>query len=230
MVLDQRFAGRKEAGRLLAEKLQAYSGRKDVIVLALPRGGVPVGYEIAHTLHVPLDVLIVRKLGVPFQPELAMGAIASGGVRVLNSDLIRELGIDATTIEEATHFARRELERREIAYRGNRPAANLHDKTVLLVDDGLATGATMHAAMKAVQQLGAARVVIVTPVAPPEVAREFQSQADEFCCLSTPSPFYAIGAWYEDFSQVDDDHVRNLLNPKASPTAAKSQTASAAIE
>ena len=215
MTTMTRFSDRTEAGRILAEELEPYRGRRDVIVLALPRGGVPVGYEVARRLGVPLDVLIVRKLGVPFQPELAMGAVASGGIRVVNDDVVRELGLDEATVNQATAQARVEVERRERAYRGNRPAPPISGRTVILVDDGLATGATMRAAVQAVRKQGALRVVVAVPVAPPDTAREFEREADEFRCVIEPSPFYAIGTWYTDFAQVQDGEVRRLLTRAA---------------
>ena len=206
-----RFADRTEAGKLLAAELRDYAARPDVLVLALPRGGVPVGFEIASALHVPLDVLVVRKLGVPFQPELAMGAIASGSVRVLNPDVLEQLGISQRAIEQVTAHERPELERRERAYRDASPPPDVHGRVVILVDDGLATGATMRAAIQVLRHQEAARVIVAVPVAPPSAAREFQAEADEFRCLLTPEPFYAIGVWYADFSQTSDHQVRELL-------------------
>jgi len=205
------FANREEAGRVLADQLAQFRGRTDVIVLALPRGGVPVGYQIARQLQVPLDAIVVRKLGVPYQPELAMGAIASGGIRVLNGDIVRQMHLDDATIQAETRREREEMERRERAYRNDRPFPHLDARTVILVDDGLATGATMRAALQAVRQLGASRVIVAVPVAPPETARAFEREADEFYCLAEPKPFGAIGYWYSDFSQVDDETVRLLL-------------------
>lgn len=206
-----RFRDRYEAGRLLAQELQGYAGRADVLVLALPRGGVPVGYEVARELRVPLDVLVVRKLGVPFQPELAMGAVASGGVRVLNDTLVRELNIEPSAIEQATTEALREVERREKAYRGGGAMPDLKGKTVLLVDDGLATGATMRAGVEVVRKLGASKVVVAVPVAPAETLEDFRPISDDVCCLSTPESFYAIGLWYVDFPQLTDLEVQDLL-------------------
>jgi predicted phosphoribosyltransferase len=205
------FHDRIDAGRQLAEQLQRYADRPDVIVLALPRGGVPVGYEVARELNVPLDVFLVRKLGVPGHEELAMGAIASGGVRVLNEDAVRYLGIPAAWVDEVAAREERELRRREEAYRDDRPEPDVRGKTVILVDDGLATGSTMRAAVAAVRQLGPAKVVVAVPVGAPETCNEFRREADDVVCAREPEPFYAVGAWYEDFSQTSDEEVRELL-------------------
>jgi erythromycin esterase-like protein/predicted phosphoribosyltransferase len=207
----QRFHDRAEAGRLLAERLRDAAGRDDVIVLALPRGGVPVGYEIAKALDAPLDVFLVRKLGMPGHEELAIGAIATGGTRVLNRRLMDSLSIPPEWIEAIDARERRELQRREQAYRGDRPAPDLSGRTVILVDDGLATGSTMLAALEAVRAEEPARVVVAVPVADPEVCEEMRRHADEAVCLLTPRPLGAVGAWYEDFSQTSDDEVRDLL-------------------
>ena len=206
------FRDRREAGRLLAQKLAAYANRPDVLVLALPRGGVPVAYEVARALGAPLDVFIVRKLGVPGFEELAAGAIASGGVRVLNEDVMRAIphadqAIDAVTARETT-----ELQRREQIYREGRPAPELRDRIAILVDDGLATGATMRAAVKALRQRGAAKIIVAVPVGPPDTCHEIEEQADETICLSTPEFFQAVGQYYEDFSQTTDEDVRELLD------------------
>jgi putative phosphoribosyl transferase len=209
--MERTFSNRTEAGRLLAEKLVKYAGRTDVIVLGLPRGGVPVAYEVAKRLRVPLDVFIVRKLGVPGFEELAVGAIASGGVRVLNQDVLRALPNADETIESVTARETAELERREQSYRDGRPAPELRDRIVILVDDGLATGATMRAALKALRQRGAAKIVVAVPVGPPDTCREFEDQADEVICASEPEFFQAVGQYYEDFSQISDDEVRELL-------------------
>lgn len=216
------FEDRIDAGRRLAARLQRYEGRGDVIVLALPRGGVPVAYEVARRIDAPLDVLVVRKLGVPLQPELAFGAVASGGVQVLSRGLIARLGIDDATVEKVTAAARRELRRRELAYRGDQSAPDVKGRTVVLVDDGLATGASMQAAVECVRTLGAARVVVAVPVSSVEGAGRIADGVDDFVCLATPEPFYAIGAFYEDFSQVDDQEVRRVLEHArtASRTAA----------
>ena len=205
------FADRSEAGRILAERLRAFANRGDVIVLALPRGGVVVGYEVARVLRAPLDVLVVRKLGVPGHPELAMGAIASGGARVLSPDVIGMLGISQASIEAVAVREQAELERRERAYRGERPAAAVRGRAVLIVDDGLATGATMRAAVQSLRAQGPARIVVAVPVGAPETCAEMRSEADEVVCARSPEPFEAVGAWYEDFAQTSDDEVRDLL-------------------
>ena len=205
------FSDRPEAGRKLAQKLRHYAGQPDVIVLALPRGGIPVGYEVAHALDAPLDVFVVRKLGVPGREELAMGAIASGGVRLLNADVVEALRIPARAIEAASAREQEELQRRERAYRDGRPAPNVHGRTVILVDDGIATGSTMRAAITALRKQQTARIVAAVPVAPRHVCEEFREVADEVVCLLTPEYFVAVGQWYEDFSQTTDDEVRDLL-------------------
>ena len=207
----KRFRDRAEAGRLLAQRLRGYSGRDDVVVLALPRGGVPVAYEVAKELGVPLGVFVVRKLGVPGYEELAMGAIASGGVVVLDEGLVRRLGIDRTQLERAIAREAQELERREAAYDGQRSPSQLEGKTVILIDDGLATGSTMRAAAGAVGQLNPKRVVVAVPVAAEETCDEFRDVVDEVVCEATPRPFHAVGLWYEDFSQTTDEEVRQLL-------------------
>jgi len=209
--MEGAFPNREEAGRLLAEKLEKYAGRNDVIVLGLPRGGVPVAYEVAQRLGVPLDVFIVRKLGVPGFEELAAGAIASGGVRVLNEDVLRALPKADQIIESVTEKETAELERREKIYRDDRPAPELRDRVVILVDDGLATGATMRAAVKALRQRGVAKIVVAVPVGPPDTCREFEDEADETICASAPEFFQAVGQYYEDFSQTSDEEVRDLL-------------------
>jgi putative phosphoribosyl transferase len=209
--MPERFLDRREAGRVLASHLMQYSGRDDVIVLALPRGGVPVGYEVAQALGAPLDVFLVRKLGVPGHEELAMGAIASGGVRVLNEQVVASLRIGEHWIDKVAQVERAELERREREYRGNRPPVDGRGKIVILVDDGLATGATMRAAALALRRLGPAKIVIAVPAASAEVCAEFRAEVDEIVCAMTPDPFYAVGLWYEDFSPTGDDEVRDLL-------------------
>jgi putative phosphoribosyl transferase len=215
--MEMRFRDRVEAGRMLAGKLLAYANRLDVIVLALPRGGVPVAFEVARALNVPLDVLIVRKLGAPDQPELAMGAIASGGVRVLNEELLRYYPIPDNLIESVAAREQKELERRERLYRGARPAPDIRGRTVILVDDGIATGTTMRSAVEALKKLGATSVVIAVPVAPGSVCEEFQRLRDHvvFTCLATPEIFFAISFWYEDFPQTSDEEVCDLLNRAA---------------
>jgi predicted phosphoribosyltransferase len=205
------FQNRAEAGWLLAEKLQKYAGRNDVIVLGLPRGGVPVAYEVAKRLGVPLDVFIVRKLGVPGFEELAVGAIASGGVRVLNQDVVRALPNANEIIEAVTARETAELERREQSYRDGRPAPDLRGRTVILVDDGLATGATMRAAVAALRQRGVAKIIVAAPVGAPETCREFEDEVDEIVCAIAPEYFQAVGQYYEDFSQTSDEEVRQLL-------------------
>jgi predicted phosphoribosyltransferase len=216
--MERAFANRTEAGRLLAEKLVHYAGRDDVIVLGLPRGGVPVAYEVAKHLGAPLDVFIVRKLGVPGFEELAAGAIASGGVRVLNEDVMRAIPHADEAIEAVTTMETAELERREHEYRDGRPAPKLRDRVVILIDDGLATGATMRAAVRALRQSGAAKIVVAVPVGPPDSCREIEKEADETICLSTPEFFQAVGQYYEDFSQTSDNDVRELLNQPAQNT------------
>ena len=208
---DRLFSDRAEAGKALARKLAAYAGRPDVLVLALPRGGVPVAFEVAKALDAPLDIFLVRKLGVPGHEELAMGAIASGGVRVLNRRVVNGHGIDADTIERATREEARELARREQLYRGARPFPKLTGKTVLLVDDGLATGATMRAAVAAVRTLKPARVVVAVPVGPTDTCAVLAREADAVVCVTMPEPFFAVGQGYEKFSQTTDDEVRRLL-------------------
>ena len=213
--MERAFANRTEAGRLLAEKLVQYAGRDDVVVLGLPRGGVPVAYEVAKRLRAPLNVFIVRKLGVPGFEELAAGAIASGGVRVLNEDVVRAIPHADEAIEAVTARETAELERREQIYREGRPPHEFHDRIVILVDDGLATGATMRAAVKALRQSGAAKIVVAVPVGPPDTCRELGEEADETICLSTPEFFQAVGQYYEDFSQTSDEDVRELLSQAA---------------
>lgn len=207
----KRYRDRIEAGRHLAELLRDYAGRDDVVVLGLPRGGVPVASEVARALGVPLDVFMVRKLGVPGHEELAMGAIASGGVRVLNPTVVRALRIPDAIIDHAVEREQRELARRERAFRGDRPLPGLRGKTVILVDDGLATGATMRAALSALRSLGPERIVVAVPVGAPETCEEFRTEADEVVCALTPSPFEAVGLWYENFGQTSDAEVQAAL-------------------
>ena len=209
--MEEAFSNRAEAGQRLAQKLEKFAGRPDVIVLGLPRGGVPVAYEVARELGVPFDVFIVRKLGVPGFEELAAGAIASGGVRVLNEDVLRALPNADEIIEAVTAREVGELERREQSYRGGRPAPELRDRVVILVDDGLATGATMRVAVKALRQRSVKEIVVAVPVGPPETCREIAGEADEIVCAITPEFFHAVGQYYEDFSQTSDDEVRELL-------------------
>jgi putative phosphoribosyl transferase len=209
------FRDRTEAGRMLATTLQEYTNRDDVVVLALPRGGVPVGFEVAKALHAPLDVFVVRKLGLPGQVELAMGAIGSGGVRVLNRDLLRALRIPEEVVDQITQEEHRELERREREYRDGRSPVDVRGKTVILVDDGLATGSSMHVAVLALKQKEPAQVVVAVPVAPADTCAELQSVADKVVCAITPQPFLGVGQWYEDFSQTSDEEVRELLRRAA---------------
>lgn len=205
------FPDRAEGGRYLATKLAAYRGHPNLVVLALPRGGVPVGYEVATVLHAPLDVFIVRKLGVPGHEELAIGAIASGGAQVLDQYLIRELGIPEQEIARVIAAEERELERREQEYRGSRPPVNVTGHTVILVDDGLATGYTMRAAVAAIEQEGAAETIVAVPVAPIDICESLRAEVDDVVCAATPEPFMAVGLWYRDFSQTTDEEVRELL-------------------
>ncbi len=205
------FADRTEAGQRLAKALSAYAGRQDLLVLALPRGGVPVAWEVAQALGAELDLMIVRKLGVPWQPELALGAIASRGARVLNQDVVSTLGLSEQAIEEIVRKEAQELARRERAYRGERPFPEVYGRTVILVDDGLATGATMRAAVAALKQLQPTAIVVAVPVAPPETVAKLREEVDEVVCLATPENFYAVGQWYVDFSQISDEEVRKLL-------------------
>jgi len=217
--MERAFPNRAEAGRLLAEKLENYAGRSDVVVLGLPRGGVPVAYEVAQRLGAPLDVFVVRKLGVPGFEELAAGAIASGGVRVLNEDVIRALPNADQLIESVTEKETVELERREQTYRDGRPAPELRNRVVILVDDGLATGATMRAAVAALRQRGVAKIVVAAPVGAPDTCRELEQEADETICAIAPEFFQAVGQYYEDFSQTSDEEVRELLSRAAQRTA-----------
>jgi predicted phosphoribosyltransferase len=205
------FRDRTEAGQYLARKLEAYADRPDVIVLALPRGGVPVAFEVAQSLRAPLDVFLVRKLGVPGHEELAMGALASGGLRVLNEDVVRAFQIPYRVVDSVIANERQELERRERLYRGSRPVPNIRRRAVILVDDGLATGSTMRAAVAALRQHRPARIVVAVPVASTETCAELRNEADEAICAMMPEPFYAVGAYYHDFSHTTDAQVRDLL-------------------
>jgi predicted phosphoribosyltransferase len=207
----QRFRNRTDAGRQLVGKLAAYANRPDVLVLALPRGGVPVGFEVARALGAPFDVFLVRKLGVPGYEELAMGAVATGDVRVLNDEIVRGLGISEHEIDAAVTRELQELARRERLYRGDRPPPDIRDRTVILVDDGLATGATMRAAVEALTQQHPARIVVAVPTASPDTCEALKAEADNVICAMTPEPFFAVGHWYEDFTQTTDDEVRELL-------------------
>jgi predicted phosphoribosyltransferase len=205
------FQDRFEAGRVLASKLRQFSGRPDVVVLALPRGGVPVGYVVAQALHAPLDVLVVRKLGTPGQEELAMGALAPGGITVLNREVIQALEIPQQIIDAAVGREQSELERREREYREGRPAADVKGHTVIVVDDGLATGSSMRVAARALRRAGVKEIVVAVPVAARSTCQEFEGEVDELICAATPEPFWAVGQWYRNFSQTTDDEVRQLL-------------------
>jgi putative phosphoribosyl transferase len=205
------FKDRRDAGKQLAQELSAHAGRLDVIVLALPRGGVPVAYEVARALNAPLDIFIVRKLGLPGHEELAIGAIASGGTRVLNHDIVQGLKIPQTMIDTVTRQELQELGRRERAYRGDRPPPEVRGHTVILIDDGLATGASKRAAVAALRAQNPARIVVAVPTAAPETCEALRPEVDEIVCATTPEPFYGVGRWYEDFSQTTDEEVRAVL-------------------
>jgi predicted phosphoribosyltransferase len=205
------FTDRRHAGRVLASALGKYSGRTDTIVLGLPRGGIPVAYEVARGLSAPLDVYVVRKLGVPGHEELAMGALASGGLCVLDDDVVRALGITKGNILEVARAENRELARRDHTYRGNRAPVDVSRKTVILIDDGLATGSTLRVAIRALRQRNPERIVAAVPVAAPDACSEMSDEADDMVCAMTPEPFYAVGLWYQDFSQTSDEEVRDLL-------------------
>ncbi|HET9728550.1 MAG TPA: phosphoribosyltransferase [Acidimicrobiia bacterium] len=214
--MSRRFIDRTEAGHELAAALAPrYAGQGDVIVLGLPRGGVPVAYEIANTLDLPLDVFVVRKLGLPGHEEFGIGAIASGGVRVVDEAVLRAYGVDSVTLERITARERRELERRERLYRDDRPFPSLRDRTVILVDDGLATGSTMRAAVAALQVEAPRSIVIAVPVGARETCQAMSQLVDDLVCLMTPEPFYAVGLWYENFEQTDDQEVHELLERAA---------------
>lgn len=205
------FHNRRAAGKTLAARLVSYADTSDLLVLALPRGGVPVAFEVARALHAPLDAILVRKLGVPGHEELALGAIASGGIRVLNPDVVQMLEIPDDVIEAVTQRERRELARRERIYRDDRPPPDVRDHTIMLIDDGLATGASMRAAIAALYGQGARRIVVTVPVAARQTLAELRTEVDDIICLDTPDPFYGVGWWYEDFSQVTDAEVHDLL-------------------
>jgi predicted phosphoribosyltransferase len=206
-----RYRDRREAGRVLADRLRHFAGRQDVIVLALPRGGVPVAFEVATAIGADLDVFMVRKLGLPGHPEFAMGAIASGGIRTLDDDLVRYYRIPAAVVEEITRTEQWELERRERAYRGARPPLQLQDRIVILVDDGLATGSTMRAAVIAVRRQLPSQIVVAAPVGARQACDALDQVSDEVVCALTPEPFRAVGLWYQNFEQTTDDEVRRLL-------------------
>ena len=206
-----RFRNRREAGRILAQELVHYANHSDVIILALPRGGVPVAYAVALALNIPLDVFIVRKLGLPGHEELAIGAIASGGVRVLNEDVIRAFHIPEEVIDRVVQRELHELERRERLYREDRPMPEIRDRIVILIDDGLATGASMRAAVVALRAQNPKRIVVAVPTAAPETCEAFEAEVDEIVCAITPEPFLGVGRWYEDFSQTTDEEIRVIL-------------------
>lgn len=206
-----RFANRRQAGVALAGRLSQFAGRDDVVVLALPRGGVPVAYEVARALHAPLDVFVVRKLGLPGHEEFAIGAIASGGIQVINHEAVALYRLSDATIETVARAERRELERREAIYRTGRAPVPLEGRVVVLVDDGLATGATMRAAVLAARQRQPSRIVVAVPVGSRDTCRELGETADQVICVSMPEPFLAVGLWYQDFSQTSDEEVRQLL-------------------
>ena len=221
--MRMQFRNRVEAGKKLAELLTQYANRPGVLVLALPRGGVPVAYEVAQSLNAPLDVFVVRKLGVPGRAELAMGAIASGGERVLNKDVVDLFQISDSVIDAVAAHEQSELERRELLYRDRRRELNVHGRTVIVVDDGIATGSTMRVAVKALRQLNAARIIVATPTAAESTAEQIRSEVDEFVAVMTPEDFAGVGQWYEDFSQTSDDEVRELLkNASHRPALARS--------
>ncbi len=213
---DRVFEDRQDAGRALAQRLEHYAGRPDVLVLALPRGGVPVGHEVARALGAPLDLMIVRKLGLPGQEELAMGAIASGGVRVLNEEVVEVTGVPREVIDRVAAEEKRELERREREYRGDRPPPEVEGRTVILVDDGVATGSTLRAAVQALRTRHPARVVVAIPTAPRSACEMLRREADEVVCLTSPEPFFAISPSYRNFPQLSDDEVREILRRASS--------------
>ncbi|MDD5580314.1 MAG: phosphoribosyltransferase [Methylobacter sp.] len=213
-----RFRNREEAGQVLVNKLMVYANRTDVLVLALPRGGVPVAFEVAQALNAPLDIFMVRKLGLPSHKELAMGALASGNIRVLNDDVVNQFHISEEVIDAVAAQEQRELERREQLYRDHRRAFSVKDRTIILIDDGLATGSTMRAAVSALRLQNPAAIVVAVPVAALAVCEGFKSEVDEIICAYTPEQLYAVGMWYEDFSQTTDNEVRNLLARAATET------------
>jgi len=209
---------------MLAARLEKYAGRDDVIVFGLPRGGVPVAFEVARGIGAPLDVFIVRKIGVPWHEELAMGAIASGGVRLIDENLVRQLGLTADDVEQVVEQEQRELERRERQYRGDRPFPNVTGRTGILVDDGLATGASMRVAVAALRQEHPARIVVAVPIAPPDTCAALKEEADDVVCALTPEPFYAVGLWYKDFTQTTDEEVHDLLTDSQFETSERRRT------
>lgn len=217
--MPRRFRDRRDAGVQLAEKLMHYACAPNVLVLGLPRGGVPVSYEVARILHAPLDVFVVRKLGVPGHRELAMGAIASGGIRVVNREVIEALGISPIMVEAVAMSEQQELERQERSFRGDVPFPDMKGRAVIVVDDGLATGSTMRAAVLSLRQRAPASIVVAVPVAAAETCRALRTEADEVVCLNTPPDFHAVSLWYEEFSQTTDDEVRSLLETAAANIA-----------
>ncbi|HEX6732830.1 MAG TPA: phosphoribosyltransferase [Pyrinomonadaceae bacterium] len=222
------FKDRTDAGKYLAAQLESYKDRNDVLVLALPRGGVPVAFEVAQALRAPLDIFLVRKLGVPGHKELAMGAIATGGIRVLNNEVVDYLQIPNEVIEAVADQEMQELMRREQVYRGDRSEPDVKNKTVVLVDDGLATGSTMRAAAAALRQQNPAKIVVAVPVSAPHTCNEYRMGVDEIICAATPEPFYGVGQWYLDFSQTTDDEVRELLDSARTESEDKRQQKSIA--
>jgi putative phosphoribosyl transferase len=205
------YKDRKEAGRVLASKLRTYAGNENLLILGLPRGGIPVAYEVAKALNAPLDVFVIRKLGAPFQPELAMGAIAGGGIIVLNEEVVRGYGVTDEEINEAVTRETIELERREKLYRGENESQPIEGKIVILVDDGLATGASMRAAVKAAKKYNPEKVIVAVPVGARDTCQTLSKEADEIICAYMPEQFWAVGSWYEDFTQTEDREVRDLL-------------------
>jgi putative phosphoribosyl transferase len=220
MKVALRFRNRAEAGAYLAGQLRSYAGRQDLLVLGIPRGGVPVAFEVARSLHAPLDVIVVRKLGLPEQPELAFGAIASGGIRIVNEEVVSELGVPDSVIEAVSRREERELERREYAFRGEKAAVDPGGRTVILVDDGLATGATMLVAIAALHKRQPARLVVGVPVAPSDVCQAIRALVDDMVCPIVSDVFSAVGQWYVDFTPTSDDEVRELLWAAAPAPAA----------
>lgn len=217
--MKQRFHDRTEAGKLLAAQLGEYADRSDVWVLGLPRGGVPVAYQIAQALNLPLDICLVRKLGVPGQPELAMGAIAPGNIMVLNDEILRSIGISRLALQQVLEDEKQELERRDRTYRENRPEPDVQGKTVLLVDDGIATGSTLRAAIATLRQKHPQEIVVAVPVASVSACELLRAIVDKIICLSTPEPLNSIGMWYLDFSQTSDQEVKHLLAQQTIRTA-----------
>jgi putative phosphoribosyl transferase len=223
MERERGFRNRREAGQVLASLLAGYRGRSDIVVVGLPRGGIPVAYEIATALHAPLDVMVVRKLGVPGHEELAMGAIASGGVQVINEEVVRHLGLTPAVLASVAAIEQQELVRRERTYRGERPPVAVDGGTVILVDDGLATGSTMRAAVAALRRRQPGRIIVAVPTAAPETCEELKTEVDEIVCAMTPTPFYGVGEWYEHFDQTSDNEVRDLLE-RAAPALNRGRT------